>query len=58
MKKIYTVKVIFEDNDFLITRINAETRDEIESYYLGRIFNVGTVNDELKRCTAIELLEA
>lgn len=51
-----TAKVNFEDGDSLITRINA-TEQEARKYYEGNVFNIGSVNDNLKRCTSIEILK-
>lgn len=52
-----TVKVNYSDGDSTITRINA-TPDEARAYYVGKVFNVGLgPNDNMQRCTGIEILE-
>ena len=51
-----TVKVNFADGDEIITRINA-TFAEAEAYYVGKIFNTGSVRDNLQKCISIEYLE-
>jgi hypothetical protein len=51
------IKVNFADSDSLITRINA-TEDEARAYYVGKLFNLGSVDDNMQRCTGIEVLEA
>ena len=50
-----TIKVIFENDDYLYTKING-TREEIEEYYIGNIFNIGVVNDNLQKCVSIEFI--
>jgi ribosomal protein L21E len=54
-RKMLTVKVNFADGDYIITRINA-TEQEARDYYEGNIFNIGSVNDNMQRCTNIEIL--
>lgn len=53
-----TVKVIFnhDDDDYLITRING-SREEIEKYYMGNVFNVGSAEDVMKTCTKVEFID-
>jgi len=51
-----TAKVNFEDGDSFITRINA-TEQEARKYYEGNVFNTGSENDNLQRCTSIEILK-
>lgn len=55
-KQTKTVKVCFEDGDSLVTRINGTT-EQIEQYYLNHTFNLGTSNDNLKKCVKIEFME-
>ena len=50
-----TIKVIFENGDYLYTKING-TKEEIKNYFIGRIFNVGTVKDDLRKCINVEIL--
>ena len=49
----HTIKVIFENGDYFYTKING-TQEEIEKYYLGKYFNVGTVNDNIQKCVRVE----
>lgn len=51
-----TVKVIFSDGDNIITRINA-TEQEARTYYVGKVFNTGAVNDNMQTCVGLEVLE-
>lgn len=52
-----TVKVSYAGGDSTVTRINA-TPDEARAYYVGKAFNVGLgPNDNIQRCTSIEILE-
>jgi hypothetical protein len=52
-----SVKINYANGDYEYTRINA-TPDEARAYYVGKVFNVGPgPNDNLQRCTGIEILE-
>ena len=51
-----TVKAIFADGDSIITRMNA-TEAEARAYYVGRVFNLGSVRDNLQKCVDLEVLE-
>ena len=51
-----TLKINYENGDSRHTRINA-TPEEARSYYIGKIFNIGIVSDNLQKCTSIEILE-
>lgn len=51
-----TVKVIFEDGNSYVTSING-TVDEITNFYVGNIFNLGTIGDDLVEAVGIEFLE-
>lgn len=51
-----TVKINYADGDSTIARINA-TPEEARAYYVGKLFNLGTVVDNMQRCTGIEILE-
>jgi hypothetical protein len=51
-----TVKVYFENGDSLISNINTNFQCAKE-YYEGNIFNIGIIEDNLQKCTNIELLE-
>lgn len=51
-----TVKINYQNGDFEYTRINA-TPDEARAYYVGKVFNIGSVSDNLQRCTSIEIME-
>ena len=41
-----TVKVIFTDNDYLITKINCSPEEATNYYRIGSCLNMGTVTDE------------
>jgi hypothetical protein len=51
-----TVKVYFSDGDSFISKINGTT-DEIENYFFGKVFNIGSVTDKLVKCVRIEFLD-
>lgn len=51
-----TLKVVFSDGDYLITRFNG-TKQEAETYYLNRSFNVGATTDAMKKCIETDFLE-
>lgn len=50
-----TIKVLYENGDEVFTRINA-TFEEAQDYYLNKVFNLGSVNDDLQRCIGLILL--
>ena len=50
-----TIKVNYENGDYMTTRINCNF-EEAKKYYEGNIFNIGAVEDNLQKCTGIELL--
>ena len=50
------IKVTFENGDYLYTRING-TKEEIERYYIGNYFNIGTVSDNIQKCVSVEILK-
>ena len=55
--KMHTVKVTFEDGNFLTTRING-TEEEIKDYYeIGSPFNIGSVEDDIQRVSKLEFLK-
>ena len=49
------VKVIFENGDCLFTTING-TEAEVKDYYIGKVFNIGTVTDNMQKCVKVEFL--
>jgi ribosomal protein L21E len=49
-----TVKCYYENGDTVTTGINA-TFKQAESYFVGKVFNIGAVEDNLQKCTKIEL---
>lgn len=51
----HEIKVIFEDGDFLYTTING-SKEDVRSYYIGKSFNCGTVEDKMKKCVDVEFL--
>ena len=48
-------KIGFENGDSFETGFNG-TLDEARRYYLGRVFNLGTVDDGMQRCNSVEQL--
>lgn len=50
-----TVKVIFSNDDSIITNING-TESEIRAYYIGKVFNIGIYNDLLVKAVSVEFL--
>ena len=48
-----TFKVIFDNGDSLITGLNGSLEDA-RNYYLGTIFNLGIVDDDMHRCVSVE----
>jgi hypothetical protein len=51
-----TARVTFHDGNTVTTRINGTTA-EILSYYLGRWFNLGPVEDHMAKAVAVEFLD-
>lgn len=51
-----TVKVIFTDGDYLITKINCSPEEATNYYIIGSCLNVGTVSDILKIIKALEFI--
>lgn len=50
-----SVKVTFENGDSFETDFNAEvSREEIKKYYLGKYFNLGSVDDNMQKCINVE----
>lgn len=48
-------KVTFSDGDEIITRFNGGS-EEATTYYVGNVFNLGSVYDHMVKATAIELI--
>jgi len=51
-----TVKVNYKNGDSITTRFNG-TIQEATAYYVGEIFNIGVVSDNLQRCNSVEIVE-
>lgn len=51
------VKCYFKNGDVIISKINGTIQDA-EKYYVGNVFNIGSVVDNLQKCIKIEALEA
>lgn len=52
-----TVKVTFANGDTITTAING-TEETIKDYYrIGKVFNIGNVNDNLQDVTSLEFLD-
>ena len=54
-KKMTTLKVNFANGDSFCTSINLN-EEEATKYYLGRFFNLGVEDDNMQRCTSVEIL--
>ena len=48
-------KIGFENGDSFETGFNG-TLDEARRYYLGHVFNLGAVDDDMQRCNSVEQL--
>ena len=55
LKNPLEIRIIYEDGTTGATKINA-TEEQARAYYVGRVFNVGTVADVMKKCVNIEIL--
>ena len=55
LKKPLEIRIIYEDGTTGTTKINA-TEEEARRYYVGKVFNVGTVADVMKKCVNIEII--
>ena len=51
-----TIKVIFTDDDYLITKINCSPEEAANYYRIGSYLNVGTVTDNLKTIKTLEFI--
>lgn len=51
-----TIKVMCDNGDSIVTNING-TKSEIEDYYIGNIFNIGTYEDCLVKAVSVEFLK-
>lgn len=49
------IKCTYENGNTSTTRVNA-TIEEAKEYYLGKIFNIGTVEDNLQKCIKVEII--
>lgn len=46
-------KITFDNGDSMVSRLNGNIEDA-RRYYLGNIFNLGVVNDDMHRCVGVE----
>ena len=53
IKETITLKVTYANGDSDITRFNG-TFEEAQNYYLNKTFNIGTVNDNMQKCIAVD----
>lgn len=51
----YEIKVILENGDSFCTKVNG-TKEDIEKYYVGSVFNVGVVDDDMQKCVRVEFI--
>lgn len=50
-----TAHITFDNGDTITTSING-TDDEIRAYYLGKWFNLGTVDDDMHKAVSVDVL--
>jgi hypothetical protein len=50
------VKCTYENGDTTITGING-TFEEAKEYFLNKIFNIGSVEDNLQKCVKVEKIK-
>lgn len=51
-----TAKVIFKDSKYnYCTSING-TDKSIKKYFVGTVFNLGSVEDNMQKCIAVEIV--
>jgi len=50
-----TIKVNYANGDSITTRFNG-TIEEATAYYVGEVFNIGVVSDNLQECNSIEVI--
>jgi hypothetical protein len=48
-----TVKCTYTNGDTITTSINANM-EEARTYFLGKWFNIGSVNDNMQQCVKVE----
>lgn len=51
-----TIKVNYANGDSRTTRFNG-TIEEATAYYVGEVFNIGVVSDNLQECNSIEVIK-
>ncbi|WP_024294996.1 hypothetical protein [Lacrimispora indolis] len=51
-----TIKVNYANGDNTTTRFNG-TVQEATAYYVGKVFNIGIVSDNLQKCNSVEIVE-
>lgn len=51
----HEIKVILENGDYFCTKVSG-TKEDIEKYYVGNVFNVGIVDDDMQKCIIVEFL--
>ena len=53
IKESITLKVTYANGDSDITRFNG-TFEDAQNYYLNKTFNIGSVNDNMQKCVAVD----
>lgn len=51
----HEIKVILGNDDLFYTKVSG-TKEDIEKYYIGSVFNVGIVKDDMQKCVRVEFL--
>lgn len=51
----HEIKVILENGESFCTKVSG-TKSDIEKYYVGSVFNVGVINDDMQKCVSVEFL--
>lgn len=49
------LKIYFANGDYLLTEFNGSVA-EAEKYYLNKVFNIGTVLDDMQQCIRVKIL--
>lgn len=52
-----TIKVNYSNGDSITTRFSGTVQEAID-YYVGKVFNIGVVSDDLQKCNSIEIIKA
>lgn len=51
----HEIKVVLENGDTFYTKVNG-TKEDIKKHYIGSVFNVGIVDDDMQKCVGVEFI--